>query len=166
LSSAAAGFWLFVSLLLQSTVLHRLAIAGTRPDLLLVLTIITGLLQGTRYGAAVGFIGGLMQDILIGRFLGMNALVKMIIGYLVGMTEEKVFKENFLTPFAAVLLGTLLSELLLWFLFRVYGRAIPFSDALLRIILPGIGYNCLVAVLCIARLNRVKLTALTYDRSA
>jgi len=166
LSNVAVGILLFISLLLQSTVLHRLSIAGAYPDLILVVTIMIGLLRGTGYGAAVGFIGGLLQDILIGRFIGMNALVKMIVGYLVGLTEEKVFKENFITPFAAVLLGTLLSELLLWLLFRLYGRSIPFMSVLLRIILPGTAYNCLVAAFFIGKVNRASVPVLTHNRDA
>lgn len=166
MSSAAIGLLLFISLLLQSTVMYRLSIAGACPDLLLVLTVMTGLLHGTRYGTAVGFIGGLLQDLLIGRFLGMNALVKMVTGYLVGLTEEKVFKENFITPFAAVLLGTLGSELLLWLLFRVYGRSISLFSALPRVILPGAAYNCLIAVFYVGKVKRANLPTVMQNRNA
>ncbi len=151
--NAAVGALLVGSLILQATVLPRLAIAGARPDLLLVVTILLGLRFGPLPGAGVGLAGGLLQDVLIGRFIGMNALTKGLTGYCIGLAEEKLFKENIATPLAAVLVGTITHESLFWLLQAGFGRYVPLPAALGRVIIPGALFNCFLAAL-ILRLGR------------
>lgn len=105
-----------ISLLLQSTVFSHLTVAGVKPDLVLVFLIFYALLHGPLEGALMGVAGGLLQDLLFGQYLGMNALAKLVVGYIFGVLEKKIYKENMLIPMFAIFLGTLLNETILYFL--------------------------------------------------
>lgn len=105
-----------ISLILQSTVFSHLTVAGVKPDLVLVFLIFYALLHGPLEGALMGLVGGLLQDLLFGQYLGMNTLAKLVVGYIFGVLEKKIYKENVLIPMVAVFLGTLLNETVLYFL--------------------------------------------------
>ena len=59
-------------------------------------------------GAAAGFITGLIQDILTGGIFGFHILTRTLIGYYVGLTKEKVFKDSMFYNIVAVGAITLL----------------------------------------------------------
>ncbi|MDT3698488.1 MAG: rod shape-determining protein MreD [Thermincola sp.] len=105
-----------VSLILQSTIFSHLSIAGVKPDLVLVFVVFYALLHGSYEGALVGLMGGLLQDLLFGQELGMNTLAKSVVGYVFGILEKKIYKDNILIPIIALLLGTVLNETILYLL--------------------------------------------------
>src|SRR5262245_43316393 len=74
----------FVALGLQATVVPHLAIAGIRPDLPLLAVVLLARARGTLPGSLAGFFIGLAQDLTNPGFLGLNALVKSLLGYAVG----------------------------------------------------------------------------------
>ena len=67
-----------ISLLLQSTILPYLTVGGVTPDLILVLAVLYSIFQGPKRGALMGFILGLMEDLFLGRFIGMKALTCLL----------------------------------------------------------------------------------------
>jgi rod shape-determining protein MreD len=89
---------LFFNNILQSTLFPFLQIAGIQPDTLIVLITCFGLLGGTGYGVFTGIAGGLLQDILYGGPIGMNALIYMVIGYLTGLLYERIFVDRYIVP--------------------------------------------------------------------
>lgn len=105
-----------VSLILQSTVFSHLTVAGVKPDLVLVFVVFYALLYGPSEGALMGLVGGLLQDLLFGQDLGMNTLAKLVVGYVFGVLEKKIYKDNILIPMVALFFGTLLNETILYFL--------------------------------------------------
>lgn len=98
----------FISLILQTTLLSFLRIGGIMPDLLLIFLILVALLCGSLVGGVLGFTVGLAQDLLRGRYLGLQALSGLLTGYLVGCLESKVYKENPLVSLFFVFLGSFL----------------------------------------------------------
>lgn len=106
----------FISLVLQSTLFSHLTVAGVKPDLVLVLVVFYALFQGPQEGALVGLIGGLLQDMMFGQYIGLNALANLVIGYLIGLLERKIYKENLLIPTIILFLSTFLHETILYFL--------------------------------------------------
>lgn len=87
-----------VLLVLQSSVIPAIAIYGVRPDLLLTMVVAVALIYGREKGLGAGFFFGVIQDLVSSGFLGLHVLTKMIVGYLVGMTEKKVYKQNLILP--------------------------------------------------------------------
>ncbi len=108
-----------VSLILQSTLFSHLTVAGVKPDLVLIFIILYALLHGPKEGVLAGLLGGLLQDLLFGQFIGMNALPKLTVGYMFGVLERKIYKENLLIPMAALFLGTFVNETILYLLRQI-----------------------------------------------
>lgn len=143
-------WWVTIGLTLagvvaQTTFLDKVVFFNVRPDLLLLLAVIYGLLYGPARGFTVGFLGGFLQDLLTGRFLGLHAISKGITGLLIGLAEREVFKENLAMPFLLSLVGTVLSELMVFAVLFAVGRHAPFSQAWRHIIVPEAIYNAMLA---------------------
>lgn len=115
----------FISLILQSTLFSHLTFAGTKPDLVLILTVFFALLNGPRAGALAGLTGGMLQDLMFGRYIGMNAFAKLIVGYLFGILERKIYKDNILIPMASVFLAAFLNETIIYMLGWASGNLNP-----------------------------------------
>ena len=98
-----------MALFLQSTLFGVYSIKNTLPDLLLVFVIFYALLSDARNAAKYGFFCGLLEDLLLGRFIGMNALSKGLTAYIIGVLQGSVFNENLAVGMLSVLLGTLLN---------------------------------------------------------
>jgi rod shape-determining protein MreD len=78
------------ALLVQVTVVNRLPLPGTGPDLALVCLVAFALVEGPVRGAALGFAVGLACDVLppADHAVGRLALVLTIVGYAAGQLED------------------------------------------------------------------------------
>lgn len=136
-----------VLVICQTTVLDYVTVYGIKPDLVMLLVIINGFLLGPRQGAFLGFIGGVIEDLFCGSYIGMNALANMSAGFLAGAAGERLYKENTLVvcgvTFLAALAGLLVNYLLLHYL----DINLPFFQTLARIMLPTALYTALLAPL-------------------
>lgn len=76
------GVVLLTALLLQAVVAPALAVAGWRPDLVLLTVVALALVDGPATGARYGFIAGLAADLLSGgsQVVGITALVFLLVG--------------------------------------------------------------------------------------
>ena len=89
------------ALLLQTTVIARLPLPGSVPDLLLVLVLAYALVEGPLSGLVTGFLAGLCADLVADHQLGRLALAYAVVGYAVGLLEEDN-ERSVLVPFLAV----------------------------------------------------------------
>ncbi|NLW25778.1 MAG: rod shape-determining protein MreD [Clostridia bacterium] len=130
----------FFALILQSTILNEFTIAGVKPDLLLIFTVYFALIKGPGEGAGAGFLLGLIEDLYSAKYIGLNALCKLIIGILVGFLEKRLYKENFFVPMMALFVASLLHTFLYFVFSNFVGYPIPIVF-LAKIILPFALYN-------------------------
>lgn len=79
--SVLAGLLVLVAVLLQTSVVARLALPLVRLDLVLVLVVAVALTAGPGLGAAVGFGAGLLTDLMADHPAGAVALVLCLVGY-------------------------------------------------------------------------------------
>lgn len=134
----------FVGIVLQSTILHHVQVGGVTPDLILVLVVFHSIFQGPKRGAIFGFALGLMEDIMLGRFIGMNALAKGMTSLLVGGLAQRAFRENILVPIFTLFLGTLFNELIYLMLGKLTGLNWSWELWLWKAIPIAIYNTCLV----------------------
>lgn len=89
---------LFLSVLLQTTVLPRLAIFGARIDLVLLFAFTIAFVSEPEAGALFGFFGGLLLDLISG-IPGLLALSNTLTSYFGGIVERnfKVQEKLLLT---------------------------------------------------------------------
>ncbi len=87
------GFGLMIAaLILQQTVVRIISIGDVRPDILLICLVAISLRYGSVVGLFCGFLIGLVQDVYAVETLGVNALAKCLVGYGVGLLDERVLK--------------------------------------------------------------------------
>ena len=65
---------------LQSNFFSWFNIAGVKPNLFIILSLIVGVFIGKIYGASIGIVFGLLLDLFIGKALGINAISLGIAG--------------------------------------------------------------------------------------
>lgn len=137
---------LIIALILQITVVPLFAIYGVKPDLLLMVVVSTGLLQGKEKGVGIGFFAGLLQDLAIGNLFGLNILSKLLTGYMFGLVERKVFKDHIFLPILAMAVATIFNSLVLLVVLGFWGYTIQPIPVLVNYILPLLGYNMVISV--------------------
>jgi rod shape-determining protein MreD len=81
---------LVVAVLVQSTVLARLRLAGVRPDLLVLAVVSVAVATDPTTGAVFGFVAGLVADLLFDLPVGLSALVYTAVGFAVGTVRVYV----------------------------------------------------------------------------
>lgn len=77
-------------LLLQTTFIPFLSVAGFLPDLLLIWVVYIAVTRGQMEAAVTGFVVGLLQDVVTMQFFGLTALTKTVAGFVAGY----FFNEN------------------------------------------------------------------------
>ena len=142
------GVLLILCLVLQATVFNYLTVAGVKPDLLLIIVVLYGLLYGKKAGV-LGFVYGLVEDLITGRFIGFNALTKGLMGLLIGYLEPKLFKDHILVPVIILFVGTFVYGTFTYIVGLAVGLYSTFEfESYLRIIILQSIYNgCLAPFL-------------------
>lgn len=142
------------ALILQTTILDYVAVQGIKPDLVMLLVALAGFLLGTREGAFLGFVAGIIEDLFSGSYIGLNALSKMAAGYLAGVVGERFYKENIVVAtgatFFSAMAGLAVNYLLLLYL-DIYVNPIY---ALLRVALPTAFYTAALSPFIFGRIMR------------
>jgi rod shape-determining protein MreD len=75
-----------LALVLQTSVLDRVAVQGVVPDLVLLVVVAAGLAHGSEQGLVLGFAAGLLLDLAppADHYAGRWALALMVVGYVAG----------------------------------------------------------------------------------
>jgi rod shape-determining protein MreD len=139
--AAAVTVLVFVAALLQATLFSSLDVLGGTPDVLLLVLIGVALLRGSVQGAAAGFGGGLLLDVLTLDTLGVTALVLALAGYGAGRYGETTGRGRAHAPVLAVVVVTVLVALLGFFLHFLIGEEVSVRRALVESLLAGLGLN-------------------------
>lgn len=136
------------ALVLEGTGLNFLRVANVKPDLLLILTVCHAFLRGPREGVVLGMLSGLAQDLYTGYYIGLNAVSKGAVGWAVGMTEGKLYRESPYLAVVVVALATILHELLFFLGLRYLGLNVSFGLGFVHIVVPVSIYNAALTALC------------------
>lgn len=154
---------LAVALFLQVTLLNFVALWGVKPNLVLIIVAFNAFLRGSREGALVGFLGGLFEDLAAGSYIGMNALSTMAAGYLVGLTESKLYKDSSLMVVFLVWLSSFVSQSINYVLLLMTDVYVSPGTALFSVIIPAATYTALLAPLFYRKFFRSNHDGLLYN---
>jgi rod shape-determining protein MreD len=142
---------------LQSTVLGRIAILGVRPDLALVALVFVSLRRGSMTGQVAGFASGLVEDLVGASPLGFHMLLRALVGFLYGLASGNVFVDPLLMPIVLTIAATILKGLIAGVVSLVFGLASSgFAYFAGRLWIEA-GYNALLAPFLFALLNLLKV---------
>lgn len=135
----------FVCFLLQTTLFQHIALAGEVPNLILITVVAISYMRGRLEGMYIGFASGLLIDLLYGDLIGMNALLFVVTGYLVGICNEIYYRDELSVPIIIIAISDFGYNFVFYvFNFLLRGRFDVFYY-IWKIILPEMVYTVLVA---------------------
>ena len=138
---------ILVGYLIQSTMIRVLPMGGVAPNFLIILTSCFGFMRGKKDGMFIGFISGLIIDILFGGLIGFYALVYMLIGYANGFFARIFYPEDIKLPVVLITSSELVYCFIIYiFRFLIQGK-LRFGYYMLHIILPEIVYTIFVTII-------------------
>jgi rod shape-determining protein MreD len=147
----------------QTSAISQLPIAGANADLSPLLVMAVGLLCGSLAGGCFGFGVGLFADIVSLQTLGVSSLVLLGVGYGAGRLREARDPEGSLVPLATGAAATLILSVGFALMQFLLGSSAPVSWAMLRQILATLVINALIALPVYAVVRRSLLSALPED---
>lgn len=112
-----------------------IAIKGARPDIVLLIALLSAQFYGACAGAGIGCCAGLMTASCVApppHFDGYGSIVvsRTLVCFLVGALEETVFRDNILIAVTTVTVGTIVTEVL-FFVFDPHFRVSTWAHACL-----------------------------------
>ena len=143
-----------VAAILQSTLLSHIALYRAVPDIALGIVVYTAYVNGTMAGQLSGFFSGIALDFLSAAPFGLNALVRTLIGALMGIMKGTFFLDAFLLPMILCASATLIKALILLLLNLLMGVTIlsyPLDTPMLWV---ELGLNTVTAPFLFAFLKR------------
>ncbi len=157
----SAGAWfrvsavVFVAALLQVVIVSSLLIAGGAADLLLVVVVVLGLLRGSIPGALLGFLGGVVVDLVTLGTLGVTSLVLTLAGFWAGRYAETTGTDRRLAPLVAVGTITVLAGAFGYVLRYLLDEEVVAQHALVTALAPAFVVNLVLALPVYALVRRL-----------
>ncbi len=145
---------ILTALLLQTTVFADVRLLGARPELMYLLTIAFGVLEGPASGAVTGFAGGMAQDFLLNSPKGITALTLTLLGYAVGMLRQYIVSPSPMLPVFLVAGGTFVGVLFYGVVSFLLGQLDSSWVYLLRVAALSGLYNAILTPLLFPVLRR------------
>jgi rod shape-determining protein MreD len=136
----------FVAALLQVVIVSSLVVGGGTPDVLLVVVVALGLLRGSSAGALLGFLGGLVVDVVTLGTLGVTSLVLTLAGFWAGRYGETTGRNRRFAPILAVGSITVLAGAFGYVLHYLLGDDVVARTALVTALLPAFVLNLVLAL--------------------
>lgn len=145
----------FVAVVLQSAIVSSIEIFGGTPDLLLLTLVAISLLRGAIWGAAAGFAAGLLFDTANLARLGETALLLTVAGYWIGRYGETTGRDRTHAPLLSVAVVAILYSVGALALHVVLGDPVDASTVLVRVLIPSVLLNLLLAFPVYSLVRRV-----------
>ena len=115
ISSIIIIFLIFILIyFLQSNFFIWFNIAGIKPNLFIILVLITGLYIGKPYSVAIGIVLGLLLDLFIGKKLGMYGIQLGVAAFLGVVFNKNFSKDSRITIMLMVAGTTFICETLIY----------------------------------------------------
>ena len=117
-------------LILDISFLPFLAIKGIYPSTLFVFAIAYSIINGKEEGV----FSGILQDIYFTQAFGINALVNMLICFVVGIIGESIWKNRRIIPVITMFFSTIIKLIVVFLIIRIIGiKASLFSNMYIAI---------------------------------
>jgi hypothetical protein len=122
----------------HATLAPALGIGGVTPDLPLIVVVLLALRRGPEFGDAAG--GGLV---------GVQALTKAIIGFVIGAAGSRLSVTQPLVQVPGLVILTVAEGLARFALLKMFRFSAPFGDLMFYVVLPQALYNGLLGAVVV-----------------
>ena len=92
--------------MLHTAVFPQLRVFDVAPDVMLLTAIAAGVVAGPERGATMGFVAGLLADLLLQTPFGLSALTYCLVGWAVGSMQTRVLHATWWIPVLTAAAGT------------------------------------------------------------
>jgi rod shape-determining protein MreD len=134
-----------VLIVIQTTVMSYLAVAGLTPDVLLIWIVYLAVARGQLTATVTGFLAGLVMDLLSGSdgMLGLSALAKSSGGFVAGyfFNENKIQQTLGTYRFLLIIAAAAFVHNLIYFIIFLQGSSVTWWHATLYYGLPAALYT-------------------------
>jgi rod shape-determining protein MreD len=130
--------------LVQMIFVPYLRIYQAQPNIILIIVVSYAFLRGPSSGAVAGFIGGLLEDLLSLRPLGLSTIGQTIIGYLAGIFAQTIFGGIVFLPAITIAVASFSYQLVYLSIAFVFGHADLSLNLIKVALLPSAVYTGLV----------------------
>lgn len=138
---------IIICFLLQTTVFQWISLVGVVPNLLVIVTVTAGLLDGSVPGIFCGLACGLLVDCVYGNVVGLYALFYMLDGYLAGIVNRFYSpQEEYIIPMILVGIGDLIFNFLYYIAEFLFRNRQEIGTYFFKIMLPEMLYTLLAMV--------------------
>jgi rod shape-determining protein MreD len=145
-----------IAAILQSTLLRKIAVYKAVPDLALCILVYSSYVNGTMTGQVSGFLSGLLLDFLSEAPLGLNCLIRTLIGAFTGLFKDSLFLDTVFLPMILCALATIAKASLYFILHLIFGSVVPAYSVFVPLFWVELGLNSLMAPLLFFLLARFK----------
>lgn len=137
---------ILVNFFLQSSIFPYMAILGVVPNTALLIIMSISLLKGKYHGAFIGLAMGLLQDIIFSPIVGINAFIYFFAGYILGIIENKLSRDNVSIPFLFSIIATIYYNFTYYIFMFFLSKNIPFLAFAKNIMVVEIIYNAILSI--------------------
>ena len=131
---------------LQVTLFQYIEILDVKPNTALIIIISYSILRGDVEGAILGFCAGLLQDIYFSSYIGLYAIMGMLVGYFCGKPFKDFFRENFFLPLSLVAICSLIQQCILYMVNFLFRSELDFLYYIRIFVLPESVYTIIFTV--------------------
>ncbi len=132
-----AALAILICLFLDTILFPRLNILDIRPDAMLAATVSFGVLTSSLSGAVFGVTGGMLIDILAGRYVGLHAAIYLVAGMVAGFFYKKFYADNIIIPAVTASILGFLKDIFFFLITVIIGARFAYLGVLLRYALPS-----------------------------
>lgn len=147
---------IILAFLLWTTMFQSLKLANVAPNMMLIVVVCYSYMRGRTSGILIGFLCGILSDMMYGTVIGLYAFGLMTIGFLCGYCQKVYFTDNYILPCVLVGISDLAYGLFYYVTeFLIRGR-LNFWFYLSSVILPEVIYTMIAAVILFRPLSALE----------
>lgn len=136
-----------ITYFLQTNFFSWFTIAGIKPNLFIILALFISLFAGIKLGIGFGLFFGIFLDIVLGKRLGINTSMFIIIVALGAYLDKNFSKDSRLTIMLMVIASTILFELGSYILNAVFLGINVEIIYFIKILIVEVIYNAIITII-------------------
>lgn len=140
------GLIFVIAIFLQYTFADLMAIAGVKPNFILIYLVVLSIKYGRLFGGIAGFIMGIIEDSIFTAIFGLNALCKSFVGFFVTSIPTSMFGTALLNTGILLFIADLFHDFLYNWIYS-FGSGTGAVYLLFRFAIPGALYTSLVGMI-------------------
>lgn len=137
---------ILVCFLLESTVFPSFSFASVTPNLMIIVTSAFGFMRGKKEGMMVGFLSGLLMDIMFSDLIGFYTLIYTVLGYANGFFRKIFYDDDIKLPLILIAASDFLQGHIVCIFMFIMRSRFHYFYYLKSIIIPELIYTILITL--------------------